>query len=228
MELRNTNDSALQLGSHPHHQTSGSERCIPLQNSVGLSIQVVAVAKNKQDSMSTDVELKPTDVSSIHDDVLKQCNQDSPYVRDKDVANCLHCPQERVQEACFLGGLWRGFVIGNKLNVGDRISMYKVHDSHYRVEVDKENPAATSQHGAPVACHRKVNNKRKRVLEAPDAPIKWELGPHADVATRSFFDQVIAKPSIKIFENGQVSNPAPTCDLPEAADNIPHVKGIFI
>ncbi|KAK8617820.1 hypothetical protein V6N13_080725 [Hibiscus sabdariffa] len=99
----------------------------------------------------------------------------------------------------FSGGLWRDFVTGNKLNVGDRISMYKVQDSHYRVEVDKENLAATSQHGAPVACRRKVNNKRKRVPEAPDAPIKWELGAHADVATRSFFDQVIAKPSVKIF-----------------------------
>ncbi|KAK8613794.1 hypothetical protein V6N13_101550 [Hibiscus sabdariffa] len=76
----------------------------------------------------------------------------------------------------FSGGLWRDFVIGNKLNVGDRISMYKVQDSHYRVEVDQ----------TPVACCRKVNNKRKRVLEAPDAP-------------RSFFDQVIDKPSIKIF-----------------------------
>ncbi|KAK8613795.1 hypothetical protein V6N13_101551 [Hibiscus sabdariffa] len=84
----------------------------------------------------------------------------------------------------FSGGLWRGFVIGNKLNVGDRISMYKVPDSHYMVEVEKEKPAASNQHGAlpfPDLCRRKVNNKRKRVLEAPDAPIN------------------VAKPSIKIL-----------------------------
>ncbi|GMJ08251.1 hypothetical protein HRI_004494300 [Hibiscus trionum] len=48
----------------------------------------------------------------------------------------------------FSGGLWRSFVIGNKLNAGDRINMYKVQDddgsfSHYRVEMDQ--PAASNQ-----------------------------------------------------------------------------------
>ncbi|GMJ08250.1 hypothetical protein HRI_004494200 [Hibiscus trionum] len=51
----------------------------------------------------------------------------------------------------FSGRLWRKFVVGNKLNVGDRITMYKVlgedgyyYSSHYRVEVVK--PAAGNQH----------------------------------------------------------------------------------
>ncbi|KAK8613797.1 hypothetical protein V6N13_101553 [Hibiscus sabdariffa] len=43
---------------------------------------------------------------------------------------------------------WRKFVTDNKLNVGDRITMYKVQDedgnsSHYMVEM--EHPAATNQ-----------------------------------------------------------------------------------
>ncbi|KAK8486656.1 hypothetical protein V6N11_033109 [Hibiscus sabdariffa] len=82
----------------------------------------------------------------------------------------------------FSGGSWREFVMGNKLNVGDRISMYKVQDSHYRVEVDKEKPAT-----------RKVRNKRNH---APDAPINQEEAviELANVATRTF----VAKPSIRI------------------------------
>ncbi|KAL4347792.1 hypothetical protein GQ457_17G001580 [Hibiscus cannabinus] len=75
----------------------------------------------------------------------------------------------------FSGGLWRDFVIGNKLNVGDRISMYKVQDSHYRVEVLEK--------------------------EKPDAPIKQEgaVIELANAATRTFVDHVFAKPSIRIF-----------------------------
>ncbi|GMJ08253.1 hypothetical protein HRI_004494500 [Hibiscus trionum] len=117
----------------------------------------------------------------------------------------------------FSGGLWRDFVIGSKLNVGDRISMYKVQDSQYRVEVEKEKPAATAsnQHGdgtlpspalsfnhevdqTPVTRRRKARNKQK---QAPDAPIKQEEAviEIADVATRTLVDQVIAKPSIRIF-----------------------------
>ncbi|KAK8516627.1 hypothetical protein V6N12_049349 [Hibiscus sabdariffa] len=110
----------------------------------------------------------------------------------------------------FSGGLWRGFVIGNKLNVGDRISMYKVQDSYYRVE------AATNHHGAlpspalsnsnhevdqipvRVTFSRKVRNKRN---QAPDAPIKQERTAVelANVAARTFVDHVIVKPSMRIF-----------------------------
>ncbi|KAK8486652.1 hypothetical protein V6N13_080718 [Hibiscus sabdariffa] len=110
----------------------------------------------------------------------------------------------------FSGGLWRGFVIGNKLNVGDRISMYKVQDSYYRVEVDKEKTAARNQHGAvsfnhgvdqtpvSVTFSRKVCNKRK---QAPDEPIKQEGASIelANVAARTFVDHVIVKPSIRTF-----------------------------
>ncbi|KAK8617812.1 hypothetical protein V6N13_080717 [Hibiscus sabdariffa] len=117
----------------------------------------------------------------------------------------------------FSGGLWRGFVTGNKLNVGDRIIMYKVQDSHYRVEVDKEKkkPAACNQHGAlsspalsfnhgvdqtpvSVTFSKKVCNKRK---QAPDAPIKQEGAAIelANVAARTFVDHVIVKPSIGTF-----------------------------
>ncbi|KAK8516629.1 hypothetical protein V6N13_080722 [Hibiscus sabdariffa] len=112
----------------------------------------------------------------------------------------------------FSGGLWRDFVIGNKLNVGDRISMYKVQGSHYRVEVlEKEKPTASNQHGTlpspalsfnhgvnqiqtPVTCC----NKRK---QAPDAPIKQEgaVIELANAATRTFVDNVFAKSSIRIF-----------------------------
>ncbi|KAK8613789.1 hypothetical protein V6N13_101545 [Hibiscus sabdariffa] len=115
----------------------------------------------------------------------------------------------------FSGGLWRDFVIGNKLNVGDRISMYKVQDSHYRVDVEKEKPAASNQHGAlpspalsfnhgvnqiqtPVTRRRELCNQRK---QAPDAPIKQEgaIMELANAATHTFVDHVIAKPSIRIF-----------------------------
>ncbi|KAL4348316.1 hypothetical protein GQ457_17G001590 [Hibiscus cannabinus] len=112
----------------------------------------------------------------------------------------------------FSGGLWRGFVIGNKLNVGDRIIMYKVQDSHYRVEVDKEKkkPAACNQHGAlsfnhgvdqtpvSVTFSKKVCSKRK---QAPDEPIKQEGAAIelANVAARTFVDHAIVKPSIGTF-----------------------------
>ncbi|MBA0631169.1 hypothetical protein Godav_003186 [Gossypium davidsonii] len=42
----------------------------------------------------------------------------------------------------FSGPLWRNFVISKKLRIGDRIRMYKVLDSDYRLEVEK--PTTTS------------------------------------------------------------------------------------
>ncbi|TYH78302.1 hypothetical protein ES332_D04G217000v1 [Gossypium tomentosum] len=54
----------------------------------------------------------------------------------------------------FSGRLWRAFIMGNELKVGDRISLYKVQGedgcSHFKFEVEKQPASASNQYGTTV------------------------------------------------------------------------------
>ncbi|XWS67486.1 hypothetical protein CRYUN_Cryun04dG0010700 [Craigia yunnanensis] len=118
---------------------------------------------------------------------------------------------------------WRSFVICNNFNVGDELTLYKVHDeagsSHYRVEVKK--PARPSGDLSPRALSlnqdvgettgtsrtqvRYFEHEQEQLLKAADAPIKKEGGAImelADVAVDApvpFVDHVISKQPCWIF-----------------------------
>ncbi|XWS62430.1 hypothetical protein CRYUN_Cryun06bG0010100 [Craigia yunnanensis] len=121
----------------------------------------------------------------------------------------------------FSGG-WSYFVNCNNLNVGDELTLYKVHDeegtSHYRIEVEK--PARSSGNLSPRALslnhdvdettgtsRTQVRNfeHQQELLKAADAPIKEEGGAIMEIADFAAdvpvpcVDHVISKPSCWIF-----------------------------
>ncbi|KAK8613791.1 hypothetical protein V6N13_101547 [Hibiscus sabdariffa] len=112
---------------------------------------------------------------------------------------------------------WRKFVTGNKLNVGDRITLYKVQDgdgssSHYRVEI--EQPATSNQDctfpSPTLPLNHGVNeiefgNEHEQLPEVADESIKQE---GANVAAETLVEDVhvtIKLPPAKVFGGTNIS-----------------------
>ncbi|KAK8613792.1 hypothetical protein V6N13_101548 [Hibiscus sabdariffa] len=112
---------------------------------------------------------------------------------------------------------WRKFVAGNKLNVGDRITMYKVQDedggsSHYRVEI--EQPTTSNQDCTFPSPTLSLNqggdeiefgNEHEQLPEAADEPIKQE---GANVAADTLVEDVHVTtklPPAKVFGGTNIS-----------------------
>ncbi|XVF68231.1 hypothetical protein PTKIN_Ptkin10aG0188600 [Pterospermum kingtungense] len=136
----------------------------------------------------------------------------------------------------FSGG-WRDFVVRNNIEVGDRLTLFKVHDEagsfYYKVQVQKlaqpsgdhlsPSSSAEASQGTGTSPTRASNfrNKQDQVLvESDAAPIKQEeaIAEFSDVVVDwpvvAFADPFIPKSRIRIFG----------ANIRDEATNIAHFK----